>query len=106
MTKKEFLELEKAAKNHADKNYEEWLDLVSGDERDDHYPISKAFKAGAQWQKKQMMVKTIDGDVTFDYYGDDDKTYGCIAHDSFCLEDFGLKDKDEVKVFVLRRTEL
>ena len=45
-------DLEKTSKEYADKNYVEWLDFVSGDERDDHYPISEAFKAGAQWQKR------------------------------------------------------
>jgi len=62
----------------------------------------KAFESGAEWQKEQMMAKAIDGVVTFDYYGDDDKTYGCVAHDSFCLEDFGLKDRDKVKVIVIK----
>lgn len=56
----------------------------------------------ANWQKEQMMAKAIDGDVTFDYYGDDDKTYGCIAHDSFCLEDFGVKDKDKVRMILIK----
>lgn len=60
------------------------------------------FKAGSQWKEQQMMVKAIDGDITFDYYGDDDKTYGCIAHDSFRLEDFGLKDRDKVKIIVIK----
>ena len=45
-------DLEKTSKEYADKNYVEWLDFVSGDERDDHYPISEAFKAGAKWQKR------------------------------------------------------
>ena len=85
----------------------------------------QTFKAGARWQKKQdqstielaedhamlagmekmkdkMMEKAIDGDITFDYYGDDDKTYGCIAHDSFCLEDFGMKDRDKVKMILIK----
>ena len=53
-------------------------------------------------QKEQMMAKAIDGDITFDYYGDGDKTYGCIAHNSFCLEDFGLKDRDKVKIIVIK----
>ena len=94
--------LEGASKEYADKNYAEWLDFVSGDERDDHYPISEAFKAGAKWQKEQMLAKAVDGDITFDYYGDDDKTYGCIAHDSFCLEDLGLKDTDKVKMVLIK----
>lgn len=60
------------------------------------------FIDGAKWKKEQMIAKAIDGVVTFDYYGDDDKTYGCIAHDSFCLEDFGLNDHDKVKVIVIK----
>lgn len=61
-----------------------------------------AMLAGMEKMKEQMMAKAIDGDITFDYYGDGDKTYGCIAHDSFCLEDFGLKDRDKVKVIVIK----
>jgi len=64
--------------------------------------IINAYNRGMKQMKKQMMVNAIDGDITFDYYGDDDKIYGCIAHDSFCLEDFGLKDRDKVKVIVIK----
>ena len=56
----------------------------------------------AKWKEQRLMAKAIDGDITFDYYGDNDKTYGCIAHDSFCLEDFGLKDTDKVKVILIK----
>ena len=62
----------------------------------------RCFRAGAQWQKKQTVAKAIDGVVTFDYYDSGNKTYGCVAHDSFCLEDFGLKDRDKVKVIVIK----
>lgn len=62
----------------------------------------RKFIEGVQWKEQQMMKKAIDGVVTFDYYGDDDKTYGCIAHDSFCLEDFGLKDMDKVKMILIK----
>jgi len=75
--------------------------LPNGKEMID-FQLEKAFKAGAKWQKEQMMEKSIDGDITFDYYGDDDKTYGCIAHDSFCLEDFGLKDRDKVRMIFIK----
>ena len=68
----------------------------------DGYAMLDAIEFGAKWQKEQMMEDAVDGDITFDYYGDDDKTYGCIAHDSFCLEDFGLKDRDKVKVIVIK----
>ncbi len=82
--------------------------------------IKDAAKTGANWQKEkddeekmltykhgfedckeQMMAKAVDGVIIFDYYSGD-KTYGCIAHDSFCLEDFGLKDRDKVKVIVIK----
>lgn len=45
---------------------------------------------------------TLDGVITFDYY-EGDKAYGCVAHDSFCLEDLGLKDRDEVKILILKK---
>ena len=45
---------------------------------------------------------TLDGVITFDYY-DGDKAYGCVAHDSFCLEDRGLKDMDKVKILILKK---
>jgi hypothetical protein len=88
----------------------------------------KFFKAGAKWQREQdqstielaedhamfagmkkikeeMTAKAIDGVVTFDYYNGD-KTYGCIAHDSFCLEDRGLKDNEEVKLVIIKDKEV
>lgn len=65
-----------------------------------------AMLAGMEKMKEQMMAKAIDGDVTFDYYGNDDKAYGCIAHDSFCLEDFGLKDRDKVKMILIKEDKL
>ena len=68
----------------------------------DGYTMLEAIEFGAKWKEEQMMKKAVDGDITFDYYGDGDKTYGCIAHDSFCLEDFGLKDRDKVKVIVIK----
>lgn len=62
----------------------------------------KAVEIAREEVIEQMMAKAIDGDITFDYYGDDDKTYGCIAHDSFCLEDKGLKDRDKVKLIIIK----
>ena len=61
-----------------------------------------AIEYGMRLQKEQMMAKSIDGVIAFDYYGNDNKTYGCIAHDSFCLEDFGLKDNDNVKMIIIK----
>ena len=92
-------ELEEAAKHYLYSNIL-YDDVYVGEPTDKD--CIEMFKAGAQWQKEQMMTKTIDGVVTFDYYGDDDKTYGCIAHDSFCLEDFGLKDMNKVKMILIK----
>ena len=66
------------------------------------FEIAVAHKDGAQWQKEQMMKDAKDGVITFDYYGDNDKIYGCIAHDSFCLEELGLKDGDKVKLIIIK----
>ena len=84
-------ELEKAA-------VEAFKQIVGSDKNN----FLEIFKAGAKWQKEQMMAKAVDGVVTFDYY-EGDKAYGCVAHDSFCLEDLGLKDLDEVKILILKK---
>lgn len=63
----------------------------------------KYFTEGYLQARKQLLSKAIDGVITFDYYGNNNKTYGCIAHDSFCYEDLGLKDRDEVKILILKK---
>ena len=64
--------------------------------------ISNIARHFANWQKQQIMKDAMEGVITFDYYGDGDKTYGCVAHDSFCLEDRGLRDCDKVKIIVVK----
>jgi hypothetical protein len=83
-------------------------DFVMGIIENEHRQptFDDAIKYGMRLQKKQMMAKAVDGVVAFDYYGDDDKTYGLIAHNSFCLEDFGLKDMDKVKMILIKEIEL
>jgi hypothetical protein len=66
---------------------------------------SMAFIKGGKWQKQQIMKNAKDGVITFDYYGDNDKIYGCIAHDSFSLEELGLKDGDKVKLIIIKEDE-
>ena len=75
------------------------LKLFSG------FEIAVAHKDGANWQKEQMIKEAKDGVITFDYYGDNDKIYGCIAHDSFSLEELGLKDGDKVKLIIIKEDE-
>jgi hypothetical protein len=75
------------------------LKLFSG------FEIAVAHKDGANWQRQQMMKNAKDGIITFDYYGDNDKIYGCIAHDSFSLEELGLKDGDKVKMIIIKEDE-
>jgi hypothetical protein len=69
-----------------------------------------AIKYGMRLQKERLLAKVVDGEdsltldgvITFDYY-DGDKEYGCVAHDSFCLEDWRLKDMDKVKILILKK---
>ena len=55
--------------------------------------------------EQQMIKEAKDGVITFDYYGDNHKIYGCIAHDSFSLEELGLKDGDKVKLIIIKEDE-
>lgn len=63
------------------------------------------FAKGRDSMKQQMMKNAKEGVITFDYYGDNDKIYGCIAHDSFSLEELGLKDGDKVKLLIIKEEQ-
>lgn len=76
------------------------LSLVGEDQNPK--PLIDALIEMASWQVQQIIKNAKDGVITFDYYGDNDKTYGCIAHDSFSLEELGLKDGDKVKLIIIK----
>ena len=70
-------DLEEVSKEYADKNYAEWLDFCSGDERDDHYPISEAFRAGAQWQNNKLVKwLTSEADYLIEELKKGNRAYG------------------------------
>ena len=107
IAKEEMLkEFEKNRLKHCNSITNEQAEMEQGfiDQHIDKYQRMPTFldaiEYGMRLQKEQMMAKAIDGVIAFDYYGNDNKTYGCIAHDSFCLEDFGLKDNDNVKMII------
>jgi hypothetical protein len=79
------------------------LTLVGDDQNPG--PLIDVLIEMANWQMQQMMKNAKDGVITFDYYGDNDKIYGCIAHDSFSLEELGLKDGDKVKLIIIKEDE-
>ena len=74
----------------------------------DYMKVEPQVKESAEIQHDKETCKengdslTLDGVITFDYY-EGDKAYGCVAHDSFCLEDLGLKDRDEVKILIFKK---
>ena len=77
--------------------------LLLNNEKYHTVPVSILDRLYANEEKlEQMMKEAIDGEITFDYYGNGDMTYGCVAHGSFCLEDRGLKDKDTVKLIIVK----
>lgn len=105
-------QFEKNRLKHCDSITNEQAELEQGfiDQHLDKYQRMPTFldaiEYGMKLKEQQLMAKAVDGDITFDYYGDDDKIYGCIAHNSFCLEDFGLEDRDKVKVIVIKEEEV
>jgi len=104
----QFNQLEKNRLKHCNSITNEQAELEQGfiDQHLDKHQRMPTFldaiEYGMRLREEQMTAKAIDGVVTFDYYGDDDKTYGCIAQDSFCLEDFGLKDMNKVKMILIK----
>lgn len=101
-----------ACDRQAEEEAEIESDFVMGIiEREHRQPtFDDAIKYGMRLQKERLLAKVVDGEdsltldgvITFDYY-DGDKAYGCVAHDSFCLEDWGLKDMDKVKILILKK---
>lgn len=76
-----------------DHTYHEWLTPDQA---------LRAVELAREEVRQQMMKDAVDGLVTFDYYGNDNKTYGCIVHDPICLDDVGLKDTDKVKMILIK----
>ena len=101
-------QFEKNRLKHCDSITNEQAELEQGfiDQHLDKYnrmpTFLDAIEYGMKLHKKQLMKDAMEGVITFDYYGDGDKTYGCVAHDSFCLEDLGLKDTDKVKIVFIK----
>ena len=62
----------------------------------------KAVEIAMEEVRQQMMKDAVDGLVTFECYGNDNKVYGCIAHDPICLDDMGIKDTDKVKMILIK----
>ena len=101
-----------ACDRQAEEEEEIESDFVMGIIESEHRQptFDDAIKYGMRLQKERLLAKVVDGEdsltldgvITFDYY-DGDKAYGCVAHDSFCLEDRGLKDMDKVKILILKK---
>ena len=101
-----------ACDRQAEEEEEIESDFVMGIIESEHRQptFDDAIKYGMRLQKERLLAKIVDGEdsltldgvITFDYY-DGDKAYGCVAHDSFCLEDRGLKDMDKVKILILKK---
>jgi hypothetical protein len=103
-----------ACDRQAEEEEEIESDFVMGIIESEHRQptFDDAIKYGMRLQKERLLAKVVDGEdsltldgvITFDYY-DGDKAYGCVAHDSFCLEDWGLKDMDKVKILILKKVK-
>ena len=101
-----------ACDRQAEEEEEIESDFVMGIIESEHRQptFDDAIKYGMRLQKERLLATVVDGEdsltldgvITFDYY-DGDKAYGCVAHDSFCLEDRGLKDMDKVKILILKK---
>lgn len=94
--------LEEAAENYiAPIENDEGLDYINFNGRD----IKDAFIAGAEWQKKQMMKETVEGEGEVQFFGE---TQGVprtikIPRMQELLKPF--KDGDKVRIIVIKEEE-
>lgn len=73
------------------------------DESSSTYGKRQAFKAGAKWQKYQLMEKAVNGFVIEDI---EEGNGDFLLSADYLSKDIGLKDRQKVKVIVIKETEL
>jgi hypothetical protein len=91
-------DLEEAAEHFAfHQTYSGDMEYIAENEKE-------AFKAGANWQKQQMMKEAISGEVkeglAVGYFGWEDS--GWIETDTFRIEKYALKANDKVKLIIVK----
>jgi len=69
------------------------------EEWDESLYRSDAFKAGAKWQEKQMIVKAVDGYVIEDI---EEGNGDFLLSADYLPKSIGLKDQQKVKVIVIK----
>ena len=87
--------------------YGEELDQIVGSYDDDDSSVGdyaqEAFKAGARWQKEQMMKDAVECEVDKDYYIKfSDETWIDLDPSMQLKPAFGLNKGDKVKIIVLK----
>lgn len=82
-------DLEEAARSYSNN-----LDNICGSVGEQ---TRNAFKAGAKWQKEQMMAKTVDG-----YVIEDVGNGNFVLSANYLPKSMGLKDNQDVKVIVIK----
>lgn len=69
------------------------------DESSSTYGKRQSFKAGANWQKQQLMTKAVDGFVIEDI---EEGNGDFLLSAEYLSKDMGFKDRQKVKVIVIK----
>lgn len=69
------------------------------DESSSTYGKRQAFKAGAQWKEQQLVANAVDGFVIEDI---EEGNGDFLLSAEYLSKDIGLKDRQKVKVIVIR----
>ena len=60
---------------------------------------SVAFKAGAEWQKEQMMKEAVEADIMLTLH---DKTGDISLHTGYLPQKLGIKCSDKVRIIIVK----
>lgn len=95
---------EEPASGDLEKAIDTYLTTYFGGEKEKRdWPFFKKMAIHfANWQKEQMMAKSVDSHATFEFCGFDGKPYGTITHDPICFKDFDIIDTDKVKMIIIK----
>lgn len=65
----------------------------------------EAFEDGCKWYKEKMLKDAVDADAVFDYYDNQDRLYVSILATDVLARKYGLKDRDKVKIIIVKEEE-
>ena len=70
--------------------------------KSDNTVFQKIYEKGKADMKEQMLKDAVDADAIFDYYDNQNRLYVSILATDVLTEKYGIKDKDKIKIIIVK----